>query len=71
MEVHRHLIPWMETSKEDICAFEQDPAMWSEDTISETIRIHGSTTAGVQDLRSFIRDYLKVACGVSRKAGAF
>jgi hypothetical protein len=45
--------------------------MWSEGTIAETIRIHGSTTAGVQDLRGFIRDYLKVACGVTRSAGSY
>ena len=71
MEVYRHLIPWMESSREDVCAFEQDPAMWSEDTIAETIRIHGNTTAGVQDLRSFIRDYLKAACNVTRSAGNY
>ncbi len=71
MEVYRDLIPWMESSGGDICAFEHDPALWSEETIAETIRKHGSPAAGVQDLRGFIRDYLEVACGGTRKAQSY
>ncbi len=67
MEVYRHVIPWMESPHEDICAFERDPALWSEDTIAETLRRHGALIAGIQDLRSFVRAYLNVVCGVTRK----
>ncbi len=69
MEAYRHLIPWMEDiRREDICVFEKDPVLWSEETISEALHRQGSQIAGLQDLRSFIRAYLNVVCDVTRKA---
>jgi hypothetical protein len=71
MEVYRHVISWMEEIKrEDICVFEKDPVLWSEETIAETLQRQGAQIAGLQDLRSFIRAYLNVVCDVTRKAEA-
>ncbi len=62
MEVNKHLLPWMEISKDSVCMLQNDPALWSEDVISRTMRRHEATAINIQDARSFIKDYLNVLC---------
>ena len=62
MEVNRHLTPWMEASKDDVCTMQDDPALWSEDMITKTFRRHGATSFNIQDAQAFIKDYLSLLC---------
>ncbi len=62
MEVNKHLIPWMEVSKKDVCMLQDDPELWSEDLIAKTLRQHGGIAFNTQNAQSFIKDYLSVLC---------
>ncbi len=62
MEVNRHLIPWMEGSKGDVCRLQDDPLLWSEDMIAKTYRRTGVKIFNLQDTQTFIKDYLSVLC---------
>ncbi len=62
MEVYRHIIPWMESLKKDVCLLENDPVLWSEDMITKTYRKSGAVDFSIHDAQTFIKDYLKVLC---------
>ncbi len=62
MEVNKHLLPWMEISKDSLCTLQSDPTLWSEDVISRTMRKHEATALSTPEAQTFIRDYLKVVC---------
>ncbi len=61
MEVNKHLLPWMEVPKDILCTLRDDPALWSEDVISQAMRSQAAA-ASIQDARSFIKAYLNVLC---------
>ena len=62
MEVSKHLIPWMEGSKADVCMLQNDRELWSEDMVVKILRRHGGINLNIQDAQSFIKDYLSVLC---------
>ena len=62
MEVNKHLIPWMEVSKKDVCMLQDDPELWSEDMIAKILRRHGGITFHIPNAQSVMKDYLSVLC---------
>lgn len=62
MEVNKHLIPWLEVSKKNVCMLRDDPEVWSEDMIAKILQRHESITFNIQDAQSIIKDYLGVLC---------
>jgi hypothetical protein len=62
MEINKHLLPWMEISKDSVCLLQNDPTLLSEEVISETMRRHEAIAMNIRDARSLIQDYLHVLC---------